>query len=165
MADLDKNDLKTIEGIGPAMEVKLKDLGINTVADLAARTDAADVATLLASRGVDGARVKMWIAAASTPAADVSPSAVVASARVVTPHATVLVAVPIDPVAKPIPVLNREPTLHELNIQARSIDSQHRALREEAIAAADTAATTALKGIAKLNRPRRTQKNLRPLVR
>lgn len=165
MADLDKTDLKTIEGIGPAMETKLKDLGINTVADLAARTDPADVATLLASRGVDEARVKLWIAAASTPAEDVSAAEVVAAARIVTDHAEVVVSAAIDPIAKPTPILGREPTLHELNMQARSIDRQHKGLREEALAAAETAATKALQGIAKLNRPRRMQKNLRPLVR
>ncbi|UXN73378.1 helix-hairpin-helix domain-containing protein [Devosia sp. A8/3-2] len=128
MADLDKNDLKTIEGIGPAMEGKLKDTGINTVSDLAARTDPADVATLLASRGVDEERVRKWIAAATTPAGDVPPAEVVAAARIVTTDAVAQVNASIDPQAKPTPVT--EPTLHQLNIQARSIDRQHKALRD-----------------------------------
>lgn len=163
MADLDKTDLKTIEGIGPGMEAKLQNLSIKTVADLAARTDPDDLATLLESRQVTAERVRQWIAAASTPAGDVSAAEVVASARVVTPHTEVVVALPIEPIAKPPKVT--EPTLHQLNMQSQAIDRQHKALRDEAIAAADEAATKALRGIAKLHRPRRMQKNLRPLVR
>lgn len=163
MADLDKTDLKTIEGIGPGMEAKLKDLGIHTVADLAARTDPDDIAGLLESRQVNAERVRQWIEAATTPADDVAPADVVAAARIVTPHQQAVVSLDIDPIAKPPKVT--EPTLHELNMQARSIDRQHKSLRDQAMVAADEAATKALQGIAKLNRPRRLQKNLRPLVR
>lgn len=163
MADLDKNDLKTIEGIGPAMETKFKDLGIHTVDDLAARTDPDDISALLETKGVTGDRVRKWIEAATTPAEDVPPADVVAAARIVTADAAVLVTAPINPAAKPAPVTDM--SLHQLNLQARSIDRQHKALRDEAIVAADAAATKALQGIAKLNRPRRLQKNLRPLVR
>jgi hypothetical protein len=163
MADLDKSDLKTIEGIGPGMEAKLKDLGIHTVADLAARTDPDDIAGLLESRQVTADRVRQWIEAAKTPASDVAPAEVVAAARVVTPHTEVVVTAPIDPVAKPPKVT--EPTLHQLNMQSRAIDRQHAELRNKATEAANKAAETELRGIARLRTPRRLQKNLRPLVR
>lgn len=163
MADLEKTDLKTIEGIGPAMEAKLKDLGIHTVADLAARADPEDIAGLLESRQVTAERVRQWIEAAKTPADAVPPAAVVAAARVVTPHTEAVAAVAIDPIAKPPRV--REPTLHELNMNSRAIDRQHAELRNKATEAAAAAAETELRGIARLRTPRRMQKNLRPLVR
>lgn len=164
MADLDKNDLKTIEGIGPGMEAKFHDLGIHTVTDLAARTDPDDIATLIDSKHVTGERVRKWIEAATTPAESVAPADVVAAARVVTANETVTVSIPIDPSAK-APKLSAEPTLHELNMASRAIDRQHAELRTKALDAANKAAETELGGIARLRTPRRLQKNLRPLVR
>lgn len=163
MADLNKSDLKTIEGIGPGMEAKLKDLGIHTVADLAARTDPDDIAGLLESRQVNSERVRQWIEAAKTPASAVSPAEVVAAARVVTADTAVSVSVDIEPVAKPPKIT--EPSLHQLNMQARAIDRQHADLRTKATEAAAAAAEKELGGIARLRTPRRFQKNLRPLVR
>lgn len=144
-----ETDIKTINGIGPAMEKKLADLGIADIPALAARTDAKDIAELLATRGVDEARVSKWIAAAQDPVQEPSAEAPKEAALAETEAA----AIP------------RELTFHELNMQARKIDREHARLRLNATAAANVAAEAELKGIARLNRPRRVQKNIRPLVR
>ncbi|HWU19380.1 MAG TPA: helix-hairpin-helix domain-containing protein [Devosia sp.] len=146
-----ETDLKTIDGIGPAMEKKLADLGIADIAALASRTDAKDIAELLGTRGVDEARVAKWIAAAQAPSQERASEPRQEAALAETEAPTVFAP--------------RELSFHELNVQARKIDREHARLRLNATAAANVAAEVELKGIARLNRPRRVQKNIRPLVR
>lgn len=148
-------DLKTISGIGPAMEKKLHDLGIANIDALAGQDDAATLAELIGARGIDAERVQSWIdLARSGSTAPVAPA----------PQAN---AAPAEVAEAPEPAPSSAPakamSLHELNMQARKIDRQHAKEREEARVAAQEAAQAKLK-TASMRTPRRLQKNLRPSV-